>query len=98
MTKTILNKSRARVDRKKKRTGAGVARPATAERPGGKLGLILNRLGTKKGATADELVDATGWQRHSVRGALSRLRARGFAIRRDVVAGREAYRLDAVEQ
>jgi predicted ArsR family transcriptional regulator len=98
MTKTILNKSRARVDRKKKRTGTCVAGPATAERPGGKLGLILKRLSTKKGATADELVDATGWQRHSVRGALSRLRARGFVIYRDVVAGREAYRLDAVEQ
>lgn len=64
-------------------------------RPGGKLGVIINRLATKTGATADELVVATGWQRHSVLGALSRLRARGFAMRFDANADRKAYRLDS---
>lgn len=63
-------------------------------RPGGKLGVIIDRLATKSGATADELVAATGWQRHSVLGALSRLRSRGFAMRFDAHADRKAYRLD----
>jgi hypothetical protein len=43
-------------------------------RPDGKLGQIVDRLGAATGATADELADATGWQKHSVLGALSRLR------------------------
>jgi len=69
------------------------------QRPGGKLGVIIDRLAAKSGATADELVEATGWQRHSVLGALSRLRARGFAMRFDADADRKAYRLDgAVKQ
>ena len=63
-------------------------------RPGGKLGVIIDRLAGKNGATADELVAATGWQRHSVLGALSRLRSRGFAMQLDAHADRKAYRLD----
>ena len=63
-------------------------------RPGGKLGVIIDRLAGKNGATADELIAATGWQRHSVLGALSRLRSRGFAMQLDVHANRKAYRLD----
>lgn len=67
--------------------------PATASCPGGKLGDILGRVASKNGATADELVDATGWQKHSVLGALSKLKARGFEIRLDAKANRKAYRL-----
>ncbi len=63
-------------------------------RPAGKLGVIIDRLAARTGATADELVQATGWQRHSVLGALSRLRRRGFAMRFDANADRKAYRLD----
>lgn len=62
-------------------------------RPGGKLGLILDRLAAKRGATADELVEATGWQRHSVLGALSRLKARGFDVHLGTISGRKVYRL-----
>lgn len=66
------------------------------QRPGGKLGIIIERLAARTGATADELVEATGWQRHSVLGALSRLRARGFAMKFDADADRKAYRLDGM--
>ncbi|MFV0369507.1 MAG: DUF3489 domain-containing protein [Hyphomicrobiaceae bacterium] len=66
---------------------------ATVPRPGGKLGDILGRVAAKNGATADELVDATGWQKHSVLGALSKLKSRGFAIRLDAKSNRKAYRL-----
>ncbi len=67
-------------------------------RPGGKLGLIVERLSGKTGATTDELVEITGWQRHSVLGALSRLRSRGVAMRLDVQADRKAYRLDKAKE
>lgn len=41
-----------------------LAHTPPAPRPGGKLGVIIDRLAAKTGATADELVAATGWQRH----------------------------------
>lgn len=72
----------------------GSVQAPPAPRPGGKLGVIIDRLAGKSGATADELVAATGWQRHSVLGALSRLRSRGFTMRFDDHADRKAYRLD----
>ena len=70
---------------------------APTPRPSGKLGVIIDRLAGKNGATADELVAATGWQRHSVLGALSRLRSRGFAMRLDARSDRKAYRLETVK-
>ncbi len=93
MTKRTLNKTRPRTRAKKKSPATSARKPDTAKRPGGKLGLILDRLGRKPGATIDELVDATGWQKHSVHGALSRLRTRGFAIRLEAKGRRKACRL-----
>jgi Protein of unknown function (DUF3489) len=68
--------------------------PTQSPRPGGKLGLIVEHLSAKTGATLDELVEITGWQRPSVLGALSRLRSRGFAMTRDVHPNRKSYKLD----
>ena len=45
--------------------------PAGQHRANGKLGLMLKLIGRGEGATLEELVDATGWQPHSVRGAIS---------------------------
>ena len=67
--------------------------PATVPRPGGKLGDILGRVAAKNGATADEPVDASGRQKHSVLGALSKLKSRGFEIQLDAKSNRKAYRL-----
>ena len=47
-----------------------------------KLDTILKRLGQKNGATLKAMQDATGWQPHSVRAALSGLRKKGHAIER----------------
>jgi hypothetical protein len=71
--------------------GASNAGPT---RPGGKLGLIIQHLGRKAGATADELAEVVGWQKHSILGTLSRLRARGFAVRCDKQGNRKTYRLE----
>ena len=63
-------------------------------RPGGKLGTIVDRLASESGATADELVETTGWKKNTVLGALSRLRTRGFAVQLETRSGRRAYRLE----
>lgn len=48
------------------------AKPATqAIPPATKLGKMVRLLQRTKGATLDDLERATGWQRHSVRGAIS---------------------------
>ncbi len=47
-----------------------------------KLDTILKRLGQKNGATLKAMQDATGWQPHSVRAALTGLRKKGYTIER----------------
>ncbi len=42
-----------------------------AVRPGTKQALLIDLLKRKKGATIEEIVEATGWQAHSVRGTIS---------------------------
>ncbi len=59
--------------------------------------MIVERLKGKEGATAEELAEAIGWQKHSVLGALSRLRSQGFAMRFETEDGRKAYRLGKAE-
>ncbi len=96
MTKRTSNVTKPRT-RAKKSPATSARKPDAVNRPGGKLGLILDRLEDKTGATLAELVDATGWQKHSVHGALSRLRTSGFAIRLEAKQGRKAYRLAKAE-
>jgi hypothetical protein len=67
--------------------------PMGPARPGGKLGLIVDRLGDEAGMTIDELTAVTGWQAHTVRAALSRLRTRGFATHLERNGDRNAYQL-----
>jgi hypothetical protein len=62
----------------------------------GKLGQIIRLLQRAKGATIDDLTEATGWQAHSVRGAISgQLRKRhGLAVNATPDASRGlVYRL-----
>lgn len=66
--------------------------------PQGKLGLVLGRLAAENGATIDELAEATGWQSHTLRAAISRLRRRGFQIEHATrTDGGKAYRLVSSE-
>lgn len=44
--------------------------------------IILKHIHRKTGATLKSLQDATGWQPHSVRAALTGLRKKGHAIER----------------
>ncbi len=97
MTKKTPNKTRTRTRAKKKSPATGARKSDAAKRPGGKRGLILDQLERKTGATIDELVGATGWRKHSVHGALSRLRSGGFAVRLESTSDRKAYRLAPAE-
>ena len=45
--------------------------PASSARPGTKSATLLGLLKSKRGATLAEMMDATGWQAHSVRGFLA---------------------------
>jgi predicted ArsR family transcriptional regulator len=84
-------------DREEAATASAPIQSEAPKRPGGKLGLIVERLEAETGATADELAEATGWRRNTVLGALSRLRARGFAMQLEAESGRKAYRLERRE-
>jgi hypothetical protein len=64
-------------------------------RPGGKLGEILAAVEAAGGATIGELAEASAWQPHTTRAALTRLRQRGFDIRLEAIGERKAYRLQA---
>jgi hypothetical protein len=44
---------------------------AAPAEPGGKLGQLVRLLQRPDGATLDDMIAATGWQAHSVRGAMS---------------------------
>ena len=67
--------------------------PGVPIAPGGKLGAVLKAIGRKRGATLAELTAATGWQPHTTRAALTRLRQRGFPAALSEEGGRKAYRL-----
>jgi hypothetical protein len=49
-------------------------------RPGSKLAILVALLEREGGATVDEMVAATGWQPHSVRGVMSGTLAKKFAM------------------
>lgn len=63
-------KSDRRAARPKAMTEPEATTPPSV-RPGTKLALLIDLLRRKKGATIDESIAATGWQAHSVRGAIS---------------------------
>lgn len=48
-----------------------------------KIGSVTRLLRGKNGATLDQLVKETGWQKHTVRAALTGLRKKGHTIRRE---------------
>ena len=72
--------------------------PATARAPlpppASKADTVIKLLLRTKGATAVELIAATGWQPHSVRAFLSGLRKKGRVIVREArKSGEFAYRI-----
>jgi len=69
---------------------------SSSVRPGTKVASLIALLRRKNGATIADLIDATGWQAHSVRGALSGTLKKklGLAVASDKVDGRvRVYRI-----
>ena len=78
----------------KPKTGA-----APSVRAGTKQALLIDLLSRKRGAAIDEIIAATGWQAHSVRGAISGTLKKklGLTVMSEAVEGRgRVYRI--VEQ
>ncbi len=63
-------------------------------KPKSKIDLLIGRLQRASGATVDELSKVTGWQVHSVRGAMAgALKKKGHLVTSDKVDGVRRYRL-----
>jgi len=56
-------------------------------------GHLLRPPSEADGATLEQLVALTGWQTHTVRAALTRLRQRGLSVSLTEQDGRKRYRL-----
>lgn len=63
------------------------------KRPGGKLGDLLTRIESKKGASLTELSERLQWQPHTARAAITRLRQRGYPIVLDKEGKHRVYRI-----
>ena len=63
-------------------------------KPTSKLDLLIARLKRPAGASIDDLAKVTGWQAHSVRGAMAgALRKKGHTVSSDKLDGVRRYRL-----
>ena len=64
------------------------------KKPSIKLDLLIARLGRTGGATINDLMKATGWQAHSVRGAMAgTLKKKGHSVTSIKTDGVRRYKL-----
>ena len=70
---------------------------AVTTAPGGKIGLLVSLLRQTEGATIDAMMSATGWQAHSIRGAISGSvkKALGLNVQSEQTDVGRVYRIDA---
>ncbi len=70
---------------------------ANDRRPSGKLGLIVALLSHPEGSDIAEMMQATGWQAHSVRGLLAGAvkKRLGYALTSEKLDGVRHYRIPA---
>lgn len=70
----------------------------TTNKPATKLDTLERLLKRKNGASIAEMTKATGWQQHSVRGAMAgALKKRGHSIASDKTDGTRRYRIEAAQ-
>lgn len=68
---------------------------ANATKPTSKLDALEKLFKRKNGATFVEMIKATGWQQHSVRGALAgAMKKRGHTITSNKVEGTRWYQIE----
>lgn len=77
-------------------TDSKTAKPKTRRPRTTKLDRLAALLARRDGASITEMMSATGWQPHSVRGALAgALKRRGLVITSETVDGVRCYRSGA---
>lgn len=67
-------------------------------KPLSKKDILLTLIQHGKGAPLEQLCKATGWQAHSVRGAISQLKAKGHPIESQKVQGNRVYCLESEQE
>lgn len=77
---------------------AGANAAAQAEQRQSKAALVLGLLQRPDGTTLSELVEATGWQPHTMRAALTGLRKKGHTLTSEKVGDVRRYRIVSPEQ
>ena len=71
------------------------AKAANAAKPASKLDALETLLTRKDGATIADMVKSTGWQQHSVRGALAgAMKKRGHTITSDKTDGTRRFKIE----
>lgn len=76
-------------------TAAPTAPTHGSPRGGSKQALLCELMRREAGASLQELTEATAWQPHTVRAALTSLRKRGLEGAKEKVDGLTRYRLPA---
>jgi hypothetical protein len=75
-----------------KKTSTKKVCTAAVPREFSKKAIVINMLKAKTGATLDEIMQATGWQRHTCRGFLS-IAGKTFSIESVKTDARRRYRI-----
>ena len=95
MTSTSKNAPSTGSKTRKRATKTGGS-PASIPDGRSKLDIIAGMIRREGGSTIVELVEATGWQPHSVRGAIAgALKKKGIIVRSEKVDGERRYRAEA---
>lgn len=76
-------------------SNAGIDAATAAKKPGvaeTKASIILKKLNSPKGATIETMMEATGWQAHSMRGFLSAVVKKKFGLNLVSETGKDGVR------
>lgn len=93
---TTNSTTKFRMRRMAREPEAAIATPLQAKAPI-KLDQVAALLQRSEGASITEIMEETGWQQHSVRGAMAgALKKRGLVITSDKVDGTRRYRAAAL--
>ena len=95
MTDIPAPKRKRRMAREPQPQAATAANRAAIAKTPSKLDLVEGLLRRENGASIAEMVEATEWQQHSVRGAMAgALKKRGLTITSEKVDGTRRYRAE----
>ena len=90
---TTTRKTGKNTRHSRRRPASEITEPTTVGK-GSKLDMIVARLTRPEGASLGDLMAATGWQAHSVRGALAgSLKKKGHAIVSEKIEGERRDRI-----